>query len=740
MERIFMKNKKILSILFTLIFAFGTVTAVPFVTGSAADLTGGDGDIDFEANIDSQIINRINALTALAGGDGDIDFEANIDSQIINRINALTALAGGDGDIDFEANVDSMIINRINALTGLSGGDGDIDFEANVDSMIINRINALTGLSGGDGDIDFEANVDSNTVYRLSPLTGLSGGDGDIDFEANVDSNIVYHPNPLITLSGGDGDIDFEANVESYIKNILLDIVTVIAEPEDGGTVTGGGEYNYGDEVTVTAAPAEGYRFVNWTENGTEVSTDADYTFTVTENRELTANFIPVYTVRFENYDGTELQTVTVDSGEIPSYSGDVPEKPDTDQYSYSFTGWDDGSGTVYPADSDLPAAQGDVTYTAVFTPDVNNYTVRFLNYDGTELQSSEMAYGEMPDYNGIKPEKPETDDYYYIFEGWAPEIETVTADADYTAYFSENEKGAIDLVAHSLTLGGDIGVNFYFRFADVTDDIYTQFTVDGKTVTVPISESREQLLDDGTTAYRFTCNVAAAQIGETITGRVYAGGNSLEFEYSVYDYLTELSEDPEYMQNADLESLARAVAVYGYYANELFGYYELAPHTLFDSSGMQDVTAQSLAQSEPVLSNTDGEINYVGSTLVLRTKTAIRHYFTLPEGKTIDNYTFALGEGESAEYLTPVLKGRYYYVEIPDIPSAELGDETTVTVLNGEDTAVSTWRYSALSYAYLVLGIYENGGTDVSAELADAVKALVLYYYSAAEYFRTHP
>ena len=305
-----------------------------------------------------------------------------------------------------------------------------------------------------------------------------------------------------------------------------------------------------------------------------------------------------------------------------------------------------------------------------------------------------------------------------------------------YTAVFEP----AIELAAHSLTLGGDIGVNFYFRFADVTDDILTQFTVDGKTVTVPVSESREQLLDDGTTAYRFTCNVAAAQTGERITGRVYAGGNSLDFEYSVYDYLTELSEDQEYMQNADLEGLARAIAVYGYYANELFNYYEgLEQHMLFDDSGMQDVTAQSLIQSEPVLSNTDGEINYVGSTLVLRTKTAIRHYFTLPGGKTIDDYTFVLGEGDNAEYLTPVLKGSYYYVEISDIPSAELGDETTVTVLNGEGTAVSTWRYSALSYAYLVLSSYENGGTSVSAQLADAVKALVLYYYAAQAYFAVH-
>ena len=295
------------------------------------------------------------------------------------------------------------------------------------------------------------------------------------------------------------------------------------------------------------------------------------------------------------------------------------------------------------------------------------------------------------------------------------------------------------EICAHSLTLGGDIGVNFYVKIEDVSGNAYAEFTVDGKTVNVPIDLSKYKVLDDGTAAYKFTCNVAAAQIGERITGRIYAGGNWAEVEYSVYDYLTELSEDQAYMQSEDLEGLARAIAVYGYYANELFGYYELAPHALFDSSGIQAVTAQSLAQSAPVISNTEGDIKYVGSTLVLRTKTAIRHYFTLPKGKTVGDYTFVLGEGENAEYLTPVLKGRYYYIEISDIPSAELGDETTVTVLNGEDVAVSTWRYSALSYAYLVLGSYENGDESVSAELADAVKALVLYNYAAVAYFGTH-
>ena len=154
----------------------------------------------------------------------------------------------------------------------------------------------------------------------------------------------------------------------------------------------------------------------------------------------------------------------------------------------------------------------------------------------------------------------------------------------------------------------------------------------------------------------------------------------------------------------------------------------------------MADVTAQSLEAYKPESYNEDGEITCVGSSLVLRTKTAIRHYFELPEGKSIDDYTFVLGEGEDTVILTPGKADGKYYIEISGIPSAELGKEFTLTVLNSENSAVCSRRYSAMSYAYTTLSMFEAGSDSVSAELADTVKALVIYYGAAEEYFRTHP
>ena len=67
--------------------------------------------------------------------------------------------------------------------------------------------------------------------------------------------------------------------------------ITATANPIEGGTVTGGGTYNEGATVTLTATPNSGYEFVNWTSGTTTVSTSATYSFTANANADFVANF-----------------------------------------------------------------------------------------------------------------------------------------------------------------------------------------------------------------------------------------------------------------------------------------------------------------------------------------------------------------------------------------------------------------------------------------------------------------
>ena len=98
----------------------------------------------------------------------------------------------------------------------------------------------------------------------------------------------------------------------TYMAHFQLQSFTISAssDPESGGTISGGGTYNYGQTCTLTAVPATGYDFIKWTKNGTQVSTNTNYSFTVTEAASLVAHF--------------QLQSFTINASANPSNGGSV--------------------------------------------------------------------------------------------------------------------------------------------------------------------------------------------------------------------------------------------------------------------------------------------------------------------------------------------------------------------------------------------------------------------------------
>lgn len=68
-------------------------------------------------------------------------------------------------------------------------------------------------------------------------------------------------------------------------------LVTLQAEPEDGGAVAGEGKYLPGEEVELTAEPKDGFHFVAWENGETLISDEATYSMKVSEDLTLTAVF-----------------------------------------------------------------------------------------------------------------------------------------------------------------------------------------------------------------------------------------------------------------------------------------------------------------------------------------------------------------------------------------------------------------------------------------------------------------
>ena len=146
----------------------------------------------------------------------------------------------------------------------------------------------------------------------------------------------------------GDGDLTIyliaDAKVYAFSQKApIADFYTVTATAGEGGSVEGSGTYEANTIVTLTATPAEHYDFVNWTEGEEVVSTTAEYSFTVTKDIELTANFQEhaKYTITARAADNT-MGYVTGGAADI--YVGTNISLKATAKTGYYFTQWNDGN------------------------------------------------------------------------------------------------------------------------------------------------------------------------------------------------------------------------------------------------------------------------------------------------------------------------------------------------------------------------------------------------------------
>ena len=154
----------------------------------------------------------------------------------------------------------------------------------------------------------------------------------------------------------------------------------------------------------------EGYTFCGWNEIP-EVMPANDL---VISGSFKTNSYKLVYIV-----DDTEYKTISVEYGSV------VVAEPYPTKEGYTFSGW-----SVIP--ETMPAC--DVEIRGCFS--INQYSILFVNEDGTVLQYTVFEYGSNPYYSGETPSKEATVQYTYTFIGWSPLIEPVTGDVVYTAQY----------------------------------------------------------------------------------------------------------------------------------------------------------------------------------------------------------------------------------------------------------------------------------------------------------------
>ncbi len=198
-------------------------------------------------------------------------------------------------------------------------------------------------------------------------------------------------------------------------------VYTITWQGEEGKTIdTVAAAYGTIPEHTDPAKEANQqytYTFTGWTPQVGTVTGDATYRATFME--------VPrVYTITWQDEEGKTIDTVAAAYGTIPEHTDAV--KDADQQYTYTFTGWT----------PEIEPVTHDIAYKALFSAEQRNYSITWQDDKGRTIDTVSAAYGTMPNHSN--PVKEKDEQYVYIFDGWIPQIGTVTGDATYKATFKQ--------------------------------------------------------------------------------------------------------------------------------------------------------------------------------------------------------------------------------------------------------------------------------------------------------------
>lgn len=269
-----------------------------------------------------------------------------------------------------------------------------------------------------------------------------------------------------------------------------------------------------------------------------------------------------------------------------------------------------------------------------------------------------------------------------------------------------------------SLTLGGNIGVNFHVNLSDkVVQDsnakvVITAPNADGSTdVTEEIPQSKFAAAKQKDGTYKFTASVTARQMTKNITFKVVKGNQELVSQTTTVRKVADGYLSGNYTEKT--KTLVKTMLTYGGKMQTYKG--ETA--NLADD-GITDVDLNSAV--EGIKAYKSAKKNDTGVTvrpsLQLRDTTAVGFYFPASE---VSDWDFKNGE----QALETSRKDDYTYVEIGGINPQNLNKNVILTVDNH-----GTVTYSPMDYA---LEMVDNADKN----LGNVVKAMYLYNQAAIDY-----
>ena len=278
-----------------------------------------------------------------------------------------------DGEPTFENTPNVRLYANSNSKAKVFAADHDIPFSIIPIDITLNKTTAT--LKKGD-TLTLAATTDPVGGYVT--WSSSDNSIASVDLAGKVTAKAVG--NATITATCLDETATCQVSVEQTSFSIA-----VSANNASYGSVTGGGTYDNGASATVKATPKSGYRFVRWLEDGTEVSKNASYTFAVTKNVTLIAEFASDSSVVSFSANNASYGSVTGGRSYINGTSAALTAVP---SQGYRFIGWTEGGTQVSTnANYSFVVTQGRTLiaqFTALTPVDINCSKIDATVYGGT--------------------------------------------------------------------------------------------------------------------------------------------------------------------------------------------------------------------------------------------------------------------------------------------------------------------------------------------------------------------
>ena len=317
-------------------------------------------------------------------------------------------------------------------------------------------------------------------------------------------------------------------------------------------------------------------------------------------------------------------------------------------------------------------------------------------------------------------------------------------------------------LAGYSLSLTGNIGVNFYMELSnDIVNDesAYMNFILpNGTTSKVYVSGTHEDgstattdtTVKDGVTYYVFTCEVAAKEMTSDIQAQMI--GNNGEKKGTVHTYtvkeyadyiLSHMSADESLTSRATIQ-LVKGMLNYGGAAQKYFGYktdklasdgLTLTGAVFNDTSIINNITNDANKAS---VTHDNAKVTFKSAYLSLNSTTDLCVYVQFADDVTVKEDMFAIwcntDQISKDQYeVTKVNEENCYKITLHGMKASMLNEKYAFYV-ELSDTEYAELAYGADSYAYTVMSSACDNINNIES-LREVVKALYAYGICARNY-----